>query len=310
MMIRKKSKLLQFIARNSSLLFLMIAFCLLRSPLSVCAQGGTVTGVGQDETGMPLPGVNIVVRNTQNGTIAGLDGDSVLTRVDAARGVLVFSYIGFNPIEVPVNNRRVVDIVMKEDSQTLDEVVVIGYGSMEKKELFSSIVQVNRKDFIQGAVQNPMELLTGKVAGFNVNNTAPANPNAGSNLQTRGATSLTSSNSLLIVIDGIVGADIRNLSSQHIESMTVLKDGASAAIYGTRGANGVVIITTRKGAGRGGKGKVTYDGWLGVNLTAFKSENLSPDEFRHSMYGHDYGASTDWYKEMWDGHCFESQLSL
>ncbi|MCC8187084.1 MAG: SusC/RagA family TonB-linked outer membrane protein [Bacteroides sp.] len=294
----KKNKLLQFIQRSGTQLFLMIALCLAGSPVSVLAQSGTVTGTVQDDAGMPLPGVNIIVKNTQNGTIAGLDGDFTLAGVDLSKDVLIFSYIGFNPVEVPVNNRRVIDVVMKEDNTTLDEVVVIGYGSMEKKELSSSIVQVSRKDFMQGAVQNPMELITGKVAGFNVNNTAPANPNAGSSLQIRGATSLTASNSPLIVIDGIVGADIRNLSSQDIESMTVLKDGASSAIYGTRGANGVVIITTRKGAGGGGKAKVVYDGWFGMNLATFKPENLSTDEFRRSMRGYDYGGSTDWYKQI------------
>ena len=130
-----------------------------------------------------------------------------------------------------------------------------------------------------------MEMLTGKVAGLNVVNTSLANPNAGSNLQICGATSLSVDNSPLIVIDGMIGGDIRNLSSQDIESMTVLKDGASAAIYGTRGANGVILITTKQGSGAPGKATVTYDSWFGVNFSKDKPDVLTPEEFRRSLRG-------------------------
>jgi TonB-linked SusC/RagA family outer membrane protein len=182
-----------------------------------------------------------------------------------------------------------------EDTQLLDEVVVIGYGSITKKELSSAIVQVNKKDFQQGAANNAMEMLTGKVAGLNIVNTAMANPNSGADLQIRGATSLSASNSPLVVIDGVIGGNIINLSPQDIESMTVLKDAASTAIYGTRGANGVILVTTRRGSGVAGTHRITYDSWFGVNVAKPGPEVLTADEFRRSLRRTDYGASTDWY---------------
>ncbi len=209
--------------------------------------------------------------------------------------VLVFSFIGYKTQEIPCSGRKEINVVLSEDAQALDEVVVVGYGSLSKKELSSSIVQVDRSKFLQGSMNNPMEMLTGKVAGLTVNNTAAANPNASSSLQIRGATSISASNDPLVVIDGVAGGDIRNLAAQDIESMTVLKDAASAAIYGTRGANGVILITTRKGVGEAGRVQVTYDSWFGVNLAKSGPDILSADEFRRSRRATDYGYSTDWY---------------
>ncbi|WP_308755437.1 SusC/RagA family TonB-linked outer membrane protein [uncultured Bacteroides sp.] len=258
------------------------------------AQQFTVKGTVKDAAGEPVIGANVMVKGTSNGTITDIDGKYSVSGVNSS-SVLVFTFIGYKSQEVACEGRHEIDVILSEDLQTLDEVVVVGYGSLSKKELSSSIVQVDRSQFQQGAMNNPMEMLTGKVAGLNVNNTASANPNSGSSLQIRGATSITASNDPLIVIDGIAGGDIRNLSSQDIESMTVLKDAASAAIYGTRGANGVILITTKKGASEPGTAKVTYDSWFGVNFANGGPDILSPDEFRRSRRGTDYGASTDWY---------------
>ena len=258
------------------------------------AQQFTVKGTVKDATGEPIIGANVMVKGTSNGTITDIDGNYSISGANSS-SVLVFTFIGYKSQEVACKGQHEINVVLAEDSQTLDEVVVVGYGSLSKKELSSSIVQVDKSEFQQGAMNNPMEMLTGKVAGLNVNNTASANPNSGSSLQIRGATSITASNDPLIVIDGIAGGDIRNLSSQDIESMTVLKDAASAAIYGTRGANGVILITTKKGVSEPGTAKVTYDSWFGVNFANSGPDILSPDELRRSRRGTDYGASTDWY---------------
>lgn len=265
--------------------------------VSALAQQGTVSGTVTDAIGEPVIGANVVVSGTTNGVITDLDGHFTLS--DVSHGAtLLFSYIGYKEQSVTYKGEATIRVVLLDDLQLLDEVVVIGYGSLSKKELSSSIVQVDKEGFLQGAVSNPMELLTGKVAGLNVNTTAAADPNAGSSLQIRGATSVGASNDPLIVIDGVAGGNMRNLSSQDIESMTVLKDAASAAIYGTRGANGVILITTKKGTGEVGRTKVSYDSWFAVNVAHDPREVLSPDEFRRSRRGIDYGYETVWYDEL------------
>ncbi len=262
--------------------------------MATSAQQLTVRGTVKDAAGEAIIGANVTVKGTTNGTITDIDGNYSVSGVSPS-SVLVFSFIGYKNQEVACKGQQEINVILTEDLQALDEVVVVGYGSLSKKELSSSIVQVDKSKFQQGAMNNPMEMLTGKVAGLNVVNTASANPNAGSSLQIRGATSLTASNDPLIVIDGVAGGDIRNLASQDIESMTVLKDAGSAAIYGTRGANGVILITTKKGSGEPGTAKVTYDSWFGMNLAKPGPDILSPDEFRRSRRGTDYGDATDWY---------------
>lgn len=273
--------------------FLILAGLLIT--MAASAQQFMVKGTVKDAAGEPIIGANVMVKGTTNGTITDVEGRYSVAGVNAS-SVLIYSFIGYKNQEVACKGQHEINVVLAEDLQALDEVVVVGYGSLSKKELSSSIVQVDKSKFQQGAMNNPMELLTGKVVGLNVNNTAAANPNSGSSLQVRGATSITASNDPLIVIDGVAGGDIRNLSSQDIESMTVLKDAGSAAIYGTRGANGVILITTKKGSGgEPGTAKVTYDSWFGINIANSGPEILSADEFRRSRRGTDYGYSTDWY---------------
>ena len=254
------------------------------------AVSGTVT----DANGETVIGATVMVKGTTNGAATDMDGKYALKNVPAD-ATIVFSSLGYKTVEEKVNGRSVIDVVMSGDQQLLDEVVVVGYGSLSRKELTSSIVQVDKDQFQQGGMNNVMEMLTGKVAGLNVSTVSPADPNSSSSLQVRGATSLTASNEPLIVIDGVAGGDIRTIAPQDIESMTVLKDAASAAIYGTRGANGVILITTKKGSGTPGKPVITYDSYFAVNLAKGKPEVLSADEWRRSRRGNDYGASTDWY---------------
>lgn len=197
--------------------------------LKVSAQ--TINGNVRDEVGEPIIGANVVVKGTQGGTITDIDGNFKLQCKTGT--TLVVTYIGYNPQEAQAKDGM--QIVLREDVAQLNEVVVVGYGSLAKKEISSSIVQISKEQFNQGAVTDPMALVSGKIAGLNVSATAEANPNSLSSIQVRGAGSLTASNGPLVVIDGIAGGDLRNISTQDVESITVLKDAGSAAIYETEG---------------------------------------------------------------------------
>ena len=261
--------------------------------LDVSAQT-TINGQVKDETGEGVIGASVVEKGTSNGTVTDFDGNFSLKCKPGA--TLVFTYIGFNPQELPAKNGM--EVTLKEDVAQLNEVVVVGYGSMAKKEISSSVVQINKDQFNQGAASDPMALIAGKVAGLNVAATADANPNAMTDIQVRGAGSLTASNGPLVVIDGIAGGDLRNIATQDVESITVLKDAGSAAIYGTRGANGVILVTTKKGSGTAGVTNVTYDSYIALNVQKPRIKILSTDEFRRSRRGQDYGADTDWWSEI------------
>ena len=261
--------------------------------LDVSAQA-TISGHVKDETGEGVIGASVMVKGTSNGTVTDFDGNFSLQCQPGA--TLMFSYIGYNPQEQPAKNGM--EVTMKEDVAQLNEVVVVGYGSMAKKEISSSVVQISKDQFNQGAATDAMALVAGKVAGLNVATSADANPNAMSAIQVRGAGSLTASNGPLIVIDGIAGGDLRNIATQDVESITVLKDAGSAAIYGTRGANGVILVTTKKGSGTAGVTNVTYDSYIALNFQKPRIEILSTDEFRRSRRSQDYGADTDWWDEI------------
>lgn len=282
-------------AKQHAFKLMLLVMALVMSSFS--ARALTVKGQVTDATGEPLVGASVTVKGVQGGAVTDIDGNYTLANVDPD-ATMVFSYISYKTVEEKVKNRTTINVVLEEDNQLLDEVVVVGYGSLSRRELSSSIVQVDKTQFAQGAMNNPMEMLTGKVAGLNVSTTAAANPNGSSELQVRGATSLSASNSPLVVIDGVAGGDIRTLAPQDIESISVLKDAASAAIYGTRGANGVILITTKKGAGEAGRPVVTYDSYFALNIGKDKPEVLSPEEWRRSHRGNDYGYNTDWYDEI------------
>lgn len=274
-------------------MFFLLAFLVSLSGAAL-AQELKVQGKVTDSTGEGLIGASVQVKGSTTGIITDMDGNFTLTLTDR-QSTLVFSYVGYRTQEIEVKGRSRIDVVMQDDQQLLEEVVVVGYGSLSKKEVSSSIVQVDKKSFNAGAMNNPMEMISGKVAGLNVNTQAAANPNSNSSLQVRGATSISAGNGPLYVIDGVAGGDIRNIAAQDIESITVLKDAGSAAIYGTRGANGVVLVTTKKGAGEAGRTVVTYDSYVALNVAKPHADILSADEFRRSRRGTDYGYETDWY---------------
>ena len=261
--------------------------------LDVSAQT-TINGQVKDDMGEAVIGASIVVKGTSNGTVTDFDGNFTLKCQSGAK--LVITYIGYTPQEVAAKDGM--QVTLKEDVAQLNEVVVVGYGSMAKKEISSSVVQISKDQFNQGAASDAMALVAGKVAGLNVASSADANPNAMTDIQVRGAGSLSASNGPLVVIDGIAGGDLRNIATQDVESITILKDAGSAAIYGTRGANGVILVTTKKGSGTAGVTNVTYDSYIALNIQKQKPDILSTDEFRRSRRGQDYGADTNWWDEI------------
>jgi TonB-dependent starch-binding outer membrane protein SusC len=274
-------------------------------------QSKTVSGKVIDESdGTSLPGVNIIEPGTTNGTITDVDGNFSLT-VTGSNPVLVFSYVGYSPQEIAVGERTTIEVSLSADMTQLGEVVVMGYGTLDRKEVSSAVVNVTKEDFIQAAVSNPMDLVVGKVAGLTVSSTAAANPNASEDgaqsIQIRGATSLFAGNEPLIVINGIPGGSLSSLAPQDIESITVLKDGASASIYGTRGANGVILITTNQGSTGSGEFSLNYNSWFGVNTIRRKPRVLTADEFReHRSHLTDYGGNTDWYDAIMNDFSYDN----
>ena len=272
---------------------LILSLAVMFFALDVSAQT-TIRGHVIDDTGEGVIGATVAVKGTQGGTVTDIDGNFSINCQPGA--MLVISYIGLNPQEVAAKDGM--EVQLSEDVALLNEVVVVGYGSLAKKEISSSVVQINKEQFNQGAASDPMALIAGKVSGLNVAATADANPNSMTDFQVRGAASLKASNGPLIVIDGIAGGDLRNIATQDVESITVLKDAGSAAIYGTRGANGVILVTTKKGSGTAGVTNVTYDSYIALNFAKPKPDILSTDEFRRSRRGMDYGGDTNWWDEI------------
>lgn len=264
--------------------------------INALQQNKKITGVVVDTYDNPIIGANVVVKGTTNGNITDLDGKFTLENVPD-NAILQISYIGYKSQEVSVKNQSVLNITLAEDSETLQEVVVVGYGSSVKKDLTTAVTSVKSKDFLQGAANDAMQMIDGKVAGVTVSSTAAADPNSSSGIQVRGASSLKAGNSPLIVIDGMPGGDLRNIAQQDIESITVLKDGSAAAIYGSRGANGVILVQTKQG--KAGKTTISYDGYVEHDFVASKPDVLDAESYLANVTGaKDYGYRTSWYDEL------------
>ena len=217
-----------------------------------------ITGSVKDANGEPLIGVSISAGGS-NGTVTDVDGNFSLSNVSAST-ILKFSYVGYETQETKVGNLSVVNIVMKSSYESLDEVVVVGYGVMKKRDLSGSISQLKAKDITAVPTTNVLESLQGKIAGLDMTPTSGA-VGSGFNFNVRGNRSLTASNAPLILVDGIAyGSDI-TINPNDIESIEVLKDASTTAIYGSRGANGVIMITTKKG--KEGKAKVEFNAYAG-----------------------------------------------
>ncbi len=224
--------------------------------MCVLAQQKTVSGVVKNENGQPLQGVSVILKGTSIGTTTSNDGKYSL-QLSNNNGTLVFTYIGYAALEIPVKEKAAIDVKLISETNPLNDVVVIGYGTQRKKDLTGSISTVDSKVITKVATNDVLKAIQGQMAGVNVNGSGQ--PGAGMNIQIRGASSLNN-NSPLYIVDGVQTA-VGDLVTSDIESIQVLKDGSAASIYGVRAMNGVVIITTKRG--RTGKLKLDYSGYYG-----------------------------------------------
>ena len=255
---------------------------------SVNQQTSQVTGVVNDANGDPLIGVNVVEKgNTHNGAITDMDGKFVLNV--SPNATLVFSYIGYKPVEVPVNGQRNITVTLHEDSEALDEVVVIGYGAVRKADLAGSVAVMDNKQFKDQPVTRIEDALQGRVSGISV--TSSGVPGGDLKIRVRGASSINKSNDPLYVVDGIVReSGLEGINPEDIQSMQILKDASSTAIYGSRGANGVVLVTTK--TGKAGQTQVVFDASVGFSNAYHIPEMMGTKEYAQALV--DYkGADRD-----------------
>ena len=270
-----------------NLLKMSFVFALLFSGTIYAQQ---ISGNISDETG-PLPGATVVVHGTSTGTVADFDGNY---SISASTGdVLVFSFVGFTAQEVTVGNQSTIDVVLMSSNE-LEEVLVTGYGSQQQKEITSAVVSVGEESFNKGAINDASQLLQGKVAGLTIYNRG-GNPNAGSVIRLRGLSTIGANASPLVVVDGVVGASLGNVDPSDIETINVLKDASAAAIYGSRGSSGVILVTTKSGGI--GATEISYNGQFTSSGVANQIDVMSPGEFV-AAGGRDLGSQTDWLDEV------------
>ena len=240
----------------------------------------TVTGAVMSESGERLPGVTIILKGTQRGATTDVNGTYKISVIDN-NSVLIFSSIGYVKQEVVVGNRVVLDVSLVPDNLALNEVVVVGYGEIKKSDLTGAVVSVQSKDIVRANPVVAARAIQGQVAGATVTKSSNK-PGAGYSITIRGENTINNSTEPLVVIDGLMGGDLNNLNPNDIQSMDVLKDASSTAIYGSRGANGVIIITTKKGLS--GKPRVSYDSYVGIKTPAHVPRLMNTEEFYKLTY--------------------------
>jgi len=284
----------------------ILQFCLTLLLLSAAVPAMAdvvVKGTVTDASGEPVIAAGVVEAGTTNGVVTDVNGKYAIT-VSSANSTLEFSCIGFTSVSVPVGGRSVVDVVMDVEASFLEEAVAIGYGTQKKADITSSVQSVNSEEFNKGAVLDAGQLIQGKVAGLQIT-VSSGDPTSSSSVMLRGYSSLMGSTSPLILIDGIPGS-FSTVAPEDIESIDVLKDGSATAIYGTRGTNGVIIITTKSGK-REQEATVQYTGYVSISHWLNKPDFMSAQDLRdrwaegYSFSGandQDYGASTDWLDEV------------
>lgn len=248
--------------------------------MSAYAQSLTVTGKVIDSEGYEVIGGSVTIKGAAGvGTVTDLNGSYSLKVNDASKDVLVFSYVGMTSQEVKVNGRSVINVTLKADAVMLDEVVAIGYATVKRKDLTGSVASVGSQELAKVPVSDVTQALSGRMAGVMVQQSEGA-PGSSVSIRVRGGISITQSNEPLYVIDGFPSEDgMSTLDPAEIETIDVLKDASATAIYGARGANGVVVITTKNGSKAGGKATVTFDSYVGIKKIANELDVLSPYEF-------------------------------
>ena len=277
----------------------LLSAVLLLSATGVWAQKNPVQGRVTDVTGAALPGVAVQEKGTMNGVLTDAGGAFTIRCADEA--TLVVSCVGFRTVEEALAGRTMLDIVLEEDYAALDEVVVIGYGTVRRSTLANSVATVKNDELLQGAVVNPLQMLQGKVAGLSVGLTSGDPNDASPQMLLRGVSTLMSNQQPIIVVDGVVVDNFNNVAADEVESVDVLKDGAAAAIYGTRGNNGVIIVTTKRQKASGAA--INYQGYMSSESISSQIKVFDAEEYRQlkeltdgAFTPLDNGASTNWKK--------------
>lgn len=290
--------------KKSTKAFLMTVLSSMLMILSVSAQTGStinLRGTVKDVAGEPIIGASILLQGTTSGVVTDYDGNFSIQA--PGNGTLVISYVGYITQTIAIQNRNSIEVILQEDMELLDEVVVIGYATGSTRTISGAVEKVGREDMNAGVIVNPLDALKGKVAGVNIQKTG-GDPTAGSAIRIRGTTSLSGGNDPLVVIDGVFGdlALLNALSPSDIESFTILKDASETAQYGSRGASGVIVVTTQKG--KAGTKSINYDGTFGVE-DVYKTINmLNADGYRAAVESMGYanaldkGANTNFMQEM------------
>ncbi len=275
---------------------LFLSLLLLTVVQTLSAQQIKVSGTVKDNAGEPIIGVGVTVPGTTIGAITDIDGKFSITADAKAR--LRFSCISYETVEEDINGRSMIDIEMKESAEFLDEVVVIGYGTMDKKELTSAISHIGEKEFLSVSSVDPAMMIQGKVPGVSITNTGAGDPNNQASIQIRGVSSRSAGLGPLIVIDGVPGGNLTNINPNDIASFDILKDGAASAIYGTRGSNGVILVTTKKGS-KDGNTHASYSGTFSFDNVIRELDMMSAADYREVRLGWgdsgiDLGGNEDW----------------
>jgi iron complex outermembrane receptor protein len=275
-------------------MFLLILSCTLGIAV---AQERTVKGTVTSEAEGPLPGVNVLIQGTMKGAVTDADGNFSIT-VPGPEAVLVFSYVSYTSQSIAVGTQSTINVVLAAETTALGEIVVIGYGTQKKNEVTSSVVSVKSDEFNKGNVSDPVQLIQGKVSGLSISRPG-GNPNASYNIRLRGLSTIGANTQPLVVIDGVIGGNLENVDPNDIESINILKDGSGAAIYGTRGSSGVIIVTTKKG--RAGSAVIDYNVYATVENVAKTVPVMNAEEWRSLSdevgLGTDFGSSTNWFDE-------------
>src|ERR1700744_750685 len=283
----------------------MFLLCLFALP--VLAQNVVVTGkVTDSKDGSPIPGVSIVAKGSTAGTVTDVNGTFKLSVPSSVTEISV-SFVGYNKKDVTLTGAPL-NITLDAASTALNEVLVVGYGTVRKKDATGAVVKVSSTDFVQGVTTNPLQQLQGKASGVVITTTS-GDPNSNPVVRIRGTASLSGGNDPLYVIDGVAGADIRSVSPNDIESFDILKDASAAAIFGSRAAGGVILITTKQG--KAGKSQVTYNAYVASESPEKLPDFMDRTQYLaayQSFYGSpmptgttttsDQGANTNWFKEI------------
>jgi len=274
----------------------LLVMLILAIPFQLSAQVLDITGkVTDNGSGEALPGVTIIVKGTSIGAVTDFDG--VYTIKAETGSTLQFSYIGYTTIDVMVADQTVIDVQLDEETQALDEVVVIGYGVQKKSDKTGAVSSIASDELNGGVLTDPIQAMQGKIAGVSINKKG-GDPNAGFSVKIRGSSGFDSNTNPLYVVDGVPGVDPTTIAPEDIASFNVLKDASSTAIYGSRGANGVIIIQTKKGS-YGARSVVDFNSYLSLDNVANRLDMLTADEIRQYVADNDLnfqdgGANTDW----------------